>query len=151
MFGVPEMSSRIRVPGLVLLVGIGVFSGRDAAFPGDLNDHEGSSTPSGAESCLLRLPEHNPEKLTIDVERAKSSVRLVLHRRSLRGPSFRVLAFRQNEVVEVPAPPVDTYRGHLADDPDSVVAATLGPDGLEVRVTERSGAGWRLAESRPWP
>lgn len=69
----------------------------------------------------------------------------VLAKVSNRAEDFRLLARGAGgELTELEPPPVATYRGHVLDRPDALVAASLHDDALTARVFEPDGGGWAV-------
>ncbi len=86
----------------------------------------------------LELPPDGSESIIVPITLDGARFTMVLDLYSLRSEDFRVLVPRPEGMVEVPAPPVRTYRGALAEWPDSVVAARLqdGQLGALIRTPE---------------
>ncbi len=73
--------------------------------------------------------------------------RLLLEPHSLRAPSFRLrVQDATGRLVDVDPPPVTTYRGHVADDPDSRVVASIvgGQIVAEVRALDDEDSAWAI-------
>lgn len=102
--------------------------------------------PGRAPAEALELPEGLPEAFSVVPTGPDGRAQaLELRRRSLRADDFRVRAWSAEAGYrQVPAPPVRTYQGIVAGDPDSVVGASLGPDGLTATVFPSTGTPWRV-------
>lgn len=80
---------------------------------------------TGFEFVSVDIPARDAE-VNIPLEIEGATELLVLERRSLRAPGFKVIVDHGNGVLEeVPAPPVMTYRGALEGISESTVAASL--------------------------
>lgn len=100
---------------------------------------------SGVES----LPEQLPDSFAVEVEREGVSHVLHLSKGSVRGPNFQVLVqVSGGGFVEVDPGPVSTYIGYVEDEPDTLVSATLSPDGLRAVAFPNDGPGWSIEPMR---
>lgn len=114
--------------GLVLVASVGL------ALPAS---GEPSSSIPEAEICArlqidqfhlvqLTLPDDGSESIVTALPLDNVEYQLILDTYSLRSPAFAVLVAEPDGVLtEAPAPPPCTYRGTLAERPDSQIAATL--------------------------
>ena len=91
----------------------------------------------------LTLPPVAPQFLEVVVPTVDGDRTLVLARHSNRAQDFRLLVqVADGSLIDVPPPPVSTYRGFVAEDPDLQVAATLLPAGLKACVRQADGSAW---------
>ena len=74
---------------------------------------------------------------------------LTLHKHSLRKDNFRVMVQGgDGELVEVPAPRVQTYRGLIEGLTGSVVAASIDSGRLYAQILLASGERWHVQPAR---
>ena len=92
----------------------------------------------------LDVPADLPEDFAVDIKLDGASASLVLQRHSLRGPSFRVRMQTGDGSRSVVPPPVCTYRGTLAGQPESTVAASLIKGQLFATVFLKGEARWTI-------
>jgi hypothetical protein len=86
-----------------------------------------------------------PQRAIINVERHGRTHRLVIRRHSVRSPNCRMLVDRgSGRPEEEPLPPERTYRGEIAGEPGSIVAASLVDSGLVATVVSRNGDMWSI-------
>jgi hypothetical protein len=87
----------------------------------------------------IRTPIGNPVTTVVAVPTPDGPLDLELTRYSNRAADFRVLEDRgDGQLHEIEAPPVKTYRGHVAGDPESTVWASID-DGRLWAVVQREG------------
>ena len=91
----------------------------------------------------LVLPADVPESLQVELPGPSGPATLVLELHSNRAEGYRLVVVGEDGVpVDLPPPPVSTYRGHILGEPDWHVAATLLPSGLKVCARRDDGAAW---------
>ena len=96
---------------------------------------EGAGRIDHYELADLELPVGTPELFQIEVPFDGRSHLLDLTRFSLRGEDFRLAVDHgDGQLVDTPADTVRTYRGTDETTPDSIVAASLLPDGLHAII-----------------
>ena len=136
-----------------LAVGL-VFAGTTVAADEDAS--AGSSViPAAAAPGVLSLARFDPQTPALPpdgVEAFETVVvidgrphEIVMRRRSVRAPSFRVLVQVEGGAFEEkPPPPVRTYRGEVRGAPGSLVAASLIDGRLSALAVMPDGSGWSL-------
>ncbi len=97
----------------------------------------------------LDLPSVAPEHLEVIVHGPEGPRTLLLVRHSNRSEDFRLLVqVEDGSLVDVPPPPVSTYRGLIAEDPTWNLAATLLPTGLKLCARRTDGSAWYIEPMR---
>ena len=77
----------------------------------------------------ISLPQDNPVEASVIVPTGEGPLTLALVRRSLRTADFQVYEDRgDGDLHPIDAPPVKTYQGSVAGDPESTVFATIDGD-----------------------
>ena len=95
------------------------------------------------EEAQLTLPEVAPEFFEVTVPGPQGSATFLLERHSNRAQDFQLLVqVEDGSLIDVPAPPVSTYRGFVAEAPELRVSATLLPNGLKACVRAADGSSW---------
>ena len=96
-----------------------------------------------------REPLTNPDgTIEIDVELGGSSRHLLLRPHSLRSAGYRLRVFDGTSLHEVTPPATATVRGEIVGDFASVVAGSVTPDGLLLRIEAGDRSVWWI---RPPP
>ncbi|MCP3904868.1 MAG: hypothetical protein GY715_14675 [Planctomycetes bacterium] len=111
-----------------------------------------ASTPADTGIQVLDLPLGTPTSLQLTVVRDDHPVHLELHRHSMRGEHARVRVYCADgsyTLVEPPSPA--TYRGVIADQPETAVVAHLRPDGVVATVFPPDGNPWTIRPSGDEP
>lgn len=90
----------------------------------------------------LSVPNHLPSATAIDVVLAGSTERLVIQQFEVRAPSYQLIERTAAGDVVHPAPPCTTYRGQLASEPGSEVAASLRQGSLTAWIRRANDELW---------
>lgn len=88
----------------------------------------------------LDLPADMPAAFTVRLNLGGQAVEVDLAQFSVRAPGFKVLLDRGVGMIEIPAPPVNTYRGDVAAGGTGTAALSLVDDGIEGYITVGQGA-----------
>ncbi len=101
----------------------------------------------------LDIPDDPQGIVTIDVELNGKLSELVLAPHSIRSAEFHLYATRPNgDVIEVPAPAPNTYRGTVTGWPDSSVCATINGEGLTAIVVDYAAdIEWQIQPAKGLP
>jgi hypothetical protein len=90
----------------------------------------------------LQLPPGNPTALSVEVSLGGTRVRIQLTQHEVRTPNFQLWERGANGTVLLPTPGCVTYRGEVAGDGGSEVAATLVGGSLTAFVREGDEDLW---------
>ncbi|MCA8951978.1 MAG: IPT/TIG domain-containing protein [Planctomycetes bacterium] len=97
----------------------------------------------------LHVPAGNPTVATIDVVLRGSPFRIVLAQHEVRSPTFQLFERGPGGLVLQPRSPCVTYRGYVAGDPDSDVAATIDGGSVTMYVRLAGGSVWGVQPVHP--
>ena len=101
-----------------------------------------------AQLIELDLPPGSPDAFALPLTVDGAPTTLELERHSLRAPGFTLEAWAPAGASAVAPPPPSTYRGRLAGLTGTVALASLGPDGLRVRLEADLGLDWCILPAR---
>ena len=119
------------------------FAGQSFAIINPANDAR-----SYTNRRYLKLPMNTPDNFSIEMEIQGVTRKVQLNRYSVQGSNYRVRSWKNGQYHDVHSANIETYRGYLQDDPESQIAATLGPDGLDARIIESNGRVWNVKPTR---
>ena len=97
----------------------------------------------------MNLPQDLPESFVTEVALGDEMALIEFHKYSVRAKDHKLIAYRNGQYHVVPKVPVATYRGVLANRPDSIVTALLGEKGLSARINDDfTGHQWVIEPAR---
>lgn len=100
----------------------------------------------------IELPDGLPRAFSAPIDLDGTPAGLILEKRSLRAPGFRLIEDGPRGPVAVDPPPVATYRGRVVipGQKDGRVAASLLQDGLYATIALEDGATYGIQPVQPY-